>query len=132
MARKQVVEVQCDRCARVEHRVDQGTKHETTLYVSFVKTDSSHLEAAFEDLCGPCRETVEGHLMAATKKIDGQSPDRKKKAGDDPVERIGKALEAEAEEKQKDTTVKNTPPAMKPLNVEAKKKEPAAPPSAVK
>ena len=73
MARKQrtVVEVQCDRCSRIEE-VDGDSKAVPTSFEGRM----FDLSIRFEDLCTPCTRTVKNHLEAIGKKLDGVSPDR--------------------------------------------------------
>lgn len=73
MARKQVVEVQCDRCVRVEHRTVEGNDIHVTAFRGQLGHDAP---AIFEDLCTPCLNTVRAHMEQACKKLTGLSPDR--------------------------------------------------------
>lgn len=82
MARKKRVEVQCDRCERVEY-VDESQADNKKLHVTL----SSELmgkpirEICYEDLCKVCMRTVLNHLDAISKEIKGKSPDRAKSEG---------------------------------------------------
>jgi hypothetical protein len=81
MARKQVVEVQCDRCTRTEHRHEKAfpekTHKEGEETYAFFGTGEGLTPVKFKDLCTPCQKTVKNHLEQIGKKIDGLSPDRK-------------------------------------------------------
>ena len=130
MARKQVVEVQCDRCTRIEHRTEdvrelpgEGSNpprktFQADLVVPHPEKASTNLlkRVEFEDLCGPCRSTVQQHLEQIGKKIDGMSPDRKKdkeEAETSPVpivQRDTKPANSEAKKKGSDAT---PPPVLK-------------------
>jgi len=71
MARRQVVEVQCDRCSRIEHAPENQLARKITIEVT------GQGPVVFEDLCTPCWKTVNNHLEQACKKIEGVSPERK-------------------------------------------------------
>lgn len=73
MARKQVVEIACDRCARTEYREDDPGHVD---HLAF-NASMDGMTVQFKDLCTPCLKTVKNHLEAIGKKIDGLSPDRK-------------------------------------------------------
>jgi hypothetical protein len=76
MARKAVVEVQCDRCTRTEHReVSEADKRGNIAFDASMNGVEMHV--SFDDLCTPCMKTVKNHLEQIGKKIDGLSPDRK-------------------------------------------------------
>ncbi len=78
MARKQVTQVQCERCERVETReivasdLDNNQVKAADIHIFFGGKDTK-----FDDLCDPCKRTVASHVEAITKKIEGLSPDRK-------------------------------------------------------
>lgn len=77
--RKQVVEVQCERCARVEHReADPKTANLTKFQGSFYTTAEGDQSVDFDDLCEPCAATVKQHFDAIRKPIKGLSPKREK------------------------------------------------------
>jgi hypothetical protein len=75
MAQKKVIEVQCDRCKRVEYLDLEGPPLEedeaTTLTVVFGTT-----RVSFDDLCKPCRKTVKGYIEKIAKEIEQKSPER--------------------------------------------------------
>lgn len=85
MARKQVVEIQCDRCSRTEHREEE--EKQGLASSDFVATMGA-LRVQFNDLCTPCQKTVKNHLEQIGKKIDGLSPDRK---GTEVLEEVARA-----------------------------------------
>ena len=90
MARKQVVEIQCDRCVRVEHRTVADDDIHTT---SFKGQMGPEVPTTFEDLCTPCLNTVRSHMEQITKKLTGLSPDRAvKPTTETPIVRQPKAL----------------------------------------
>lgn len=73
MARRDVVEVTCDRCGRVETQSSgdapkiEGGKGEVSI--------TFHGEAhSFEDLCKRCRSAVKGYFDRIAKKVDDQEP----------------------------------------------------------
>lgn len=74
LAKKQVVEIQCERCPRKEY-VDPTT----TKVLPVISIKVGDVEQKFEDLCGSCRKAVEGHINEIVKKLDGRSPERKAK-----------------------------------------------------
>lgn len=76
MARKQVVEVQCDRCPRVEYRELPVQDKHGGLELTIARGDG--LTFAFEDLCTPCQKACAVHVEAIIKKLDQVSPDRQK------------------------------------------------------
>jgi len=92
MARRQVIEVQCSRCERTE---TMPIKEEPPVGVRPLVAFSATLQAegaparvvTIADLCAVCTKTVQHHLDAIAKVIDGVSPDRKagaKKKGAEP------------------------------------------------
>jgi len=73
MARRDVIEVTCDRCGRVEtqgsdDRGDTGPEVEVTYHGETY---------SFEDLCARCRSAVEGYFKRIAKKADDQIPSDK-------------------------------------------------------
>lgn len=71
MARRDVVEVTCDRCGRVEtqHSGEVARKGE----MKFEVTVNFHGElCSFEDLCKRCRSAVRGYYERIAKKADDQ------------------------------------------------------------
>ena len=84
MARKQVVEVECSRCSRVEKRepsedVGGSMSFEARLSNGLPATQkgTEQLVIRLEDLCAPCYKTVRSHLEAIGKRIEKLSPNRK-------------------------------------------------------
>jgi hypothetical protein len=86
--RKQVVEVQCARCERVEYRDGPGDKvtelgpgqaHVFLAKVFAEAPGETDLEVKFEELCGPCKRTIRTMLEQIGKRIEGVSPDRSTK-----------------------------------------------------
>lgn len=85
MARRTVVEIQCSRCERKE-LVEQPDPALTVTIAAgegtsraFFAVMGDGTKVEFEDLCSPCRSAVKSHLEAIGKKIEGVSPERKKK-----------------------------------------------------
>jgi hypothetical protein len=84
--RRQVVEIECSRCKRVEHRpgvvrpdapnVDWGGPDTNALTVCMVVDGKPLVEFSFTDLCTPCAKAVGNHLEAIQKSIKGASPNR--------------------------------------------------------
>jgi hypothetical protein len=75
LSKKQVVEVQCERCPRKEY-VDPTTKAAPPIVITVGTTVHK-----FEDLCASCRSSVEASIAGIVKKLDGRSPERKAKKG---------------------------------------------------
>lgn len=73
MSKKQVVEVQCERCPRKEY-VDPTAKAAPPIVISV-----GTVVYKFEDLCTSCRSSVEASIAGIVKKLDGRSPERKAK-----------------------------------------------------
>jgi hypothetical protein len=77
MARKQVVEVHCSRCSRVEHREGVQEKPAHVLLAKlYGDPPEGDVVVQFEDLCSPCLRTVKALLGQMAKQIEGISPDR--------------------------------------------------------
>lgn len=80
--RRQVVEIQCDRCQRVETvplvvGVDLAAGPDSTaLVVALMVDGKSEIQFTMEALCTPCTKTVRNHLQAIRKPIKGASPNR--------------------------------------------------------
>lgn len=70
MAKKQVVEVQCERCPRKEY-IDPTVPAAPPIVISIGATTHK-----FEDLCSSCRKSVEASIAGIVKKLDGRSPVR--------------------------------------------------------
>lgn len=88
MARRVVVEVGCSRCDRKELREETPMTYssggvEITSPAIAPKALTVKLggesSIEFDDLCTPCLNAVTAHLEAIGKKIEGLSPERKKK-----------------------------------------------------
>lgn len=111
MARKAIVEVQCERCTRKETQElgpgDNNGQLAEPPPVFFGRVQilgEKPLEAKFGDLCGPCARTVKALFEQIAKKVEGLSPDRtaKKESKDAPVETqpsAGGATEAKPDPK---------------------------------
>ena len=80
MARKAVLEIQCDRCTRIEHREDAPPSFREGAQAALHVALGDGQVYSFQDLCSPCERTIRNHLSAIVKKIDGPSPDRQLKS----------------------------------------------------
>lgn len=80
MAKKAVVEVQCDRCPRREY-VEAATKEPSPLLE--LKFDG--VDISYGDLCTSCKQAVSAHVEGIVKKLEGRSPERKAKKKSQPV-----------------------------------------------
>ncbi len=81
MARKQVTQVQCSRCDRVDTKEAGTPDNQVPSSAAFsggipACNGEPALLVSFEDLCGPCARTVRALLQQIGKKIEGLSPDR--------------------------------------------------------
>jgi len=73
MARRDVVEVTCDRCGRVETQLSTDAKKpEGTTYEVEVTFQGETVK--FEDLCRRCRDAVKGYFTRLTKKAEDDKP----------------------------------------------------------
>lgn len=81
MATELKLSVTCDRCRRVETRdtaPSGSTAKDPQFSATLLTSPGGKLHAfTFEDLCGPCENTVMNHLAAIEKKVEKKSPDRK-------------------------------------------------------
>lgn len=75
MARKQVVEVQCDRCKRIEYQDGKNPTKNETHAQDFEGTFMGQ-QVKFTDLCNPCKKTVGGYWDKITTELEGKSPER--------------------------------------------------------
>jgi hypothetical protein len=88
MARREVVEVLCDRCGRTETQAkDIKTLDEPEFEVSF-----RGQKKKYNDLCHRCRGAVEGYFKQATKTVSDKDIDAPKVDGPAPVESVKKSL----------------------------------------
>lgn len=81
MARREVVEVECDRCGRTETQgpEDEGGPN-SEVSVTF------HGETyTYDDLCKRCRSAVKGYFDRIAKKADDQVPNDSKVTSIDPT-----------------------------------------------
>lgn len=77
MARKQVVEIKCDRCKRAEYKDPEGASEKKPLLILWLGT-----EIRYEDLCSPCAATVSRNIEQISKTLEGKSPKRETKKGE--------------------------------------------------
>jgi len=72
MARREVIEVICDRCSRTETQEpsEAGKAYETELTVTF---EGETVE--YKDLCMRCRKACDGYFKSLTKQSDKDEPD---------------------------------------------------------
>ena len=82
MARRQTIEVKCDRCKRIEYvNAKSGKSVEADLDIKFRESGTGKKTAVkFDDLCSPCEKTVKNLIDSIVKEIKGKSPDRKSDA----------------------------------------------------
>jgi hypothetical protein len=74
VAKRQVVEIQCDRCPRREYVEADSKDAAAPCSITFAgKT------VTYQDLCSSCRKTIAAHIDGIVKKLDGKSPQRKTK-----------------------------------------------------
>lgn len=87
MARKTVVEIECNRCSRKEtqdtpdHPVavdDKNNQVDAPVFAATLNLGEASVTCSFADLCQPCVKTIRAHLAEISKIIKGHSPDRKK------------------------------------------------------
>ena len=111
MARKKVVEINCDRCSRVEYLEEEPNKSGNILHLRFHNGESV-IELSYEDLCGPCVRTVQRKLEEIAKDIKGRSPNRDeaKKESSSVADTIQRKLE-EAEESAENLSSLDATPA---------------------
>lgn len=84
MARKAVVEVQCERCSRKEMQElppldanGQSAESPPAFKARLQPLGSkAQVDVVFGDLCGPCLRTVTALFEQISKKVEGLSPDR--------------------------------------------------------
>lgn len=79
MARREVIEVTCDRCSKTETQEpsEAGKAYETELTVTFEGET-----AEYKDLCMRCRKACDGYFKSLTKQHDGKDePEQDKKTG---------------------------------------------------
>lgn len=108
MARRDVIEVVCDRCPRVEHRTKPAALGVPDREVpAFTGTLADGGTVTFVDLCAPCLRAVRSHLDAIGKKLDGMSPDRVAKANE--------VAPSETETPEAPPSIEKKPPVTKSL-----------------
>lgn len=76
MGKKIVVEIQCDRCTRVEHKEVTGKEKdddEPILVASFLGE-----KTVFRDLCGACTDIVTARWTEIARELTKASPQREK------------------------------------------------------
>lgn len=82
MARKAIVEIQCERCARKETQElgasDNTQAEQPPVFYSRMQVpgEKAAVEVKFADLCKPCTRAVQTLAEQIGKKIEGLSPDR--------------------------------------------------------
>lgn len=74
MATREVVEISCDRCKRVEYRDAHADTNPPGLTLNW--RDRS---IAFTDLCVPCMKTISNYVEKIVTALESKSPDRAKK-----------------------------------------------------
>jgi len=71
VAKKTVVEIQCDRCPRREYIDGDAASQLGTTTVTF-----EGKSIVFADLCSACRKAVAAHVEGIARKLEGKSPER--------------------------------------------------------
>jgi len=71
VAKKTVVEIQCDRCPRREYLDGDAAKAHGPTVVTFAGNTIK-----YDDLCEACRVAEASHVEAIGKKLEGRSPER--------------------------------------------------------
>jgi hypothetical protein len=78
MGKKLVLQVECDRCTRVEHRTvnptDKPEKEEPILDATFLGQ-----RVVYKDLCSACTDIVTTRLAEVIRNLTKASPQREKK-----------------------------------------------------
>jgi hypothetical protein len=78
MGKKLVLQVECDRCTRVEHRTvnptDKPEKEEPILDATFMGR-----RVVYKDLCSACTDIVTTRLSEVIRNLTKASPKREKK-----------------------------------------------------
>ncbi len=79
MSRREVVEVHCDRCPRIEYKgrpkVDPS-KAPVLIRTVALEARLNDYSISFNDLCGPCAKAVSQYIEQIGKKLTSMSPDR--------------------------------------------------------
>ena len=131
MARKTMVEVQCERCARKETQEPGAlgaASAPPALVASLELPGATKVDVTFGDLCGPCQRTVAALFDQMTRKVEGISPDRtlRPKSANDTTKSPEEPAKAEPKAKQEGAAPAAPPPAAR----QAVAKSPAPPKSA--
>jgi hypothetical protein len=78
--RRQVVEIECGRCDRIERQdlvgVDLAAPGSTSFTAVLLVSGERVMDLHFDELCKPCTKTVRNHLEAVSKEIKKASPNR--------------------------------------------------------
>lgn len=78
MARRQVLEIHCDRCGRLENQVPDSPVTEKEFSLTFRGN-----KVTFQDLCGSCRKSLANYVQriakgnGKTKEPPAELPDKK-------------------------------------------------------
>ena len=85
MARRQVIELSCDRCGKVETQpvVEQTRASKFELEISF-----NGQEVKYEDLCRRCRSACENYFKNMTKQPEPEEEKTEEKKEESPTNRF--------------------------------------------
>ena len=76
MARREVIEVQCDRCGKVEtQELGASPKGGTTAELTVLFHSQ---EVIYDDLCTRCRSACEGYFKSMTKQVERAVEEKEK------------------------------------------------------
>ena len=78
MARRQVLEVQCDRCGKVETQ-ETPKSTGTTIPEQELQVSFRGQSMEYGDLCVRCRSACENYFKSMTKQLDPDQPEEPKK-----------------------------------------------------
>lgn len=71
MARRDVIEITCDRCGKTETQSSTEAPKQGAPEIQATFHDE---KVTYNDLCKRCREAVKGYFTRITKKVDDQAP----------------------------------------------------------
>jgi Na+-translocating ferredoxin:NAD+ oxidoreductase RNF subunit RnfB len=68
MARREIIEVTCDRCKKIKTMPKDLVTNDNELVVTMYRFDKKKtIQVVFEDLCTSCRDTVTNYIDRALK-----------------------------------------------------------------
>lgn len=84
MAKRNVVEIVCERCERTEYIPPEEHREEADLVILFgTEPGAVDISTTFEDLCSSCKKTVRNLADQITKKISWKRNKEDDKKGED-------------------------------------------------